>query len=267
MKKSLGILLTIILVTSIVITGCNSSSDNDKVIVVGASPEPHAQMLKLIADDLEKEGYELKIVEFTDYVKPNLALDEKELDANFFQHLPYLLEFNEKNNLDLVSLANIHIEPMGLYSNKISDISELKDGAEIAIPSDTVNGGRALLILEDNGLIKLKEGVELNATENDIVENPKNITIRPLEAAQLPRSLDDVDAAVINGNYALQANLNPTKDALLIEKSNSPFANIVAIRKGEENSPKLQALVKALQSDEVRAFIEEKYNGGVIPSF
>ncbi len=267
MKKSLSILLAIILITSILITGCQSNAGNDKLIVVGASPEPHAQMLKLIADDLEKEGYELKIVEFTDYVKPNLALDEKELDANFFQHLPYLLDFNEKNGLDLVSLASIHIEPMGLYSSKINDISQLKYGAEIAIPSDTVNGGRALLILEDNGLIKLKEGVELNATENDIVENPKNLIIRPLEAAQLPRSLEDVDAAVINGNYALQAGLNPTKDALLIERSDSPFANIVAIRKGEENSPKLQALVKALQSDKIKTFIEENYDGGVIPSF
>ncbi len=267
MKKSLSILLAVILVTSIVITGCQSKAGDDKVIVVGASPEPHAQMLKLVADDLEKEGYELKIIEFTDYVKPNLALDEKELDANFFQHLPYLEDFNAQNNLDLVALANTHIEPMGLYSNKFTDISELKDGAEIAIPNDTVNGSRALLFLEDNGLIKLKKGVGFKATEKDIVDNPKNITIIPLEAAQLPRALDDVDASAINGNYALQAGLNPTKDAILIERSDSPYANIVAIRKGEENSPKLKALVKALQSDKVKAFIEEKYEGGVIPSF
>lgn len=267
MKKSLSILLVLILITAIAITGCQSKTGNDKVIVVGASPEPHAQILKFVADELEKEGYELKIVEFTDYVKPNLALDEKELDANFFQHLPYLEGFNKENNLDLVALANIHIEPMGLYSNKFNDISEIQDGAEIAIPNDTVNGGRALLLLEDKGLITLKEDVGLEATENDIIDNPKNITIRPLEAAQLPRSLDDVDGAVINGNYALQAGLNPTEDAVLLESGDSPYANIVAIRKGEENSPKLQALVKALQSEEVKTFIEENYNGGVIPSF
>ena len=267
MKKSLSILLAIILVTSIMITGCQANANNDKVIVVGASPEPHAQMLKLIADDLEKEGYELKIIEFTDYVKPNLALAEKELDANFFQHLPYLQDFNEKNNLDLVPLASIHIEPMGLYSNKFKSISELKDGAEIAIPNDTVNGNRALLLLEENGLIKLKEDAGFDATEKDIVDNPKNLKITSLEAAQLPRALEDVDAAIINGNYALEAGLNPVKDAVILEKSNSPYANIVAVRKGEENSPKLQALVKALQSDKVKTFIEENYDGGVIPSF
>lgn len=267
MKKSLSILLAIILVTSILITGCQSSAGDDKVIIVGASPEPHAQMLKLVADNLEEEGYELKIIEFIDYVKPNLALDEKELDANFFQHFPYLENFNKENNLDLVSLANIHIEPMGLYSNNIVDINELKDGANIAIPNDTVNGNRALLLLEDNGLIKLKEDAGFDATENDIVYNPKNLEIISLEAAQLPRALEDVDAAIINGNYALQAGLNPTEDAVLIERSDSPYANIVAIRKGEENSPKLEALVKALQSDEIKAFIEENYDGGVVPSF
>ncbi len=267
MKKSLNILLAIILITTIAITGCQSKADNDKVIVVGASPEPHAQILGLVADDLKSEGYELKIVEFTDYVKPNLALADKELDANFFQHLPYLQDFNEKNKLDLVSLGNIHIEPMGLYSNKIKNINELKDGSEIAIPSDTVNGGRALLVLEDNGLIKLKEGAGLSATENDIVENPKNLKFRSLEAALLPRALDEVDAAIINGNYALQAKLSPTKDAILLERSDSPYANIIAVRKGEENSPKLQALLKALQSEKVKAFIEKEYNGGVIPSF
>ncbi|MFA5522881.1 MAG: MetQ/NlpA family ABC transporter substrate-binding protein [Tissierellales bacterium] len=267
MKKSLNLLLAIILVTAIAITGCQSNSNKDKVIVVGASPKPHAELLKLVADDLEKEGYKLKVVEFTDYVKPNLALDEKELDANFFQHLPYLEDFNAEKGLDLVALASTHIEPMGLYSNNFSNISELKDGAEIAIPNDTVNGSRALLFLEDNGLIKLKEGVGFKATEKDIVDNPKNITIRPLEAAQLPRALDDVDAATINGNYALQAGLNPTKDAVLIERSDSPYSNIIAIRKGEENNPKLQALVKALQSDEVKSFIEEQYEGGVVPSF
>lgn len=267
MKKSLNILLAIILVTAIAITGCQSKADNDKVIIVGASPDPHAKLLSLVADDLEKKGYELKIVEFTDYVKPNLALDEKELDANFFQHFPYLEDFNEKNNIDLVSLGNVHLEPMGLYSNKISDINELKDGAEISIPNDNVNGGRALLLLEDKGIIKLKEGVGLTATENDIAENPKNLKFRPLEAALLPRTLDEVDASIINGNYALQANLSPTKDAVLLERSDSPYANIVAIRKGEENKPKLQALLKALQSEEVKTFIEENYNGGVIPSF
>ncbi|WIV11477.1 MetQ/NlpA family ABC transporter substrate-binding protein [Proteiniborus sp. MB09-C3] len=267
MKKSLNVLLAIILITTIAITGCQSKSENDKVIVVGASPEPHAQMLELIADDLAKEGYELKIVEFTDYVKPNLALDEKELDANFFQHLPYLEDFNEKNSLDLVSLASTHIEPMGLYSKQIDNIDELNDGAEIAIPNDTVNGSRALLFLEDKGLIELKEGAGFSATEKDIVKNPKNLKFKLLEAALLPRALDEVDAAAINGNYALQANLSPSKDAILLERSDSPYANIVAIRKGEENSPKLKALVKALQSDKIKNFIKEKYGDGVVPSF
>lgn len=267
MKKSLSILITIILITAVVITGCQSKSSDDKVIKIGASPEPHAQLLNLVADDLKNEGYELKIVEFTDYVKPNFALAEKELDANFFQHLPYLQDFSEKNNLELVSLANIHLEPMGFYSNKIKDISELKDGSVIAIPNDTVNGGRALLLLEDKGLIKLKEGVGLDATKEDIAENPKALEFEALEAAQLPRALDDVNAAIINGNYALQAGLAPTKDAILIERADSPYANIIAVRKGEENSPKLQALVKALQSEEIRDFIEKEYGGGVIPSF
>lgn len=267
MKKYISVLLVILLFTSVIITGCQSKDDNDKVIIVGASPEPHGEMLNLIKEDLEKEGYELQIIEFTDYVRPNFAVAEKELDANFFQHLPYLLDFNEKNKLDLVSLGNVHIEPMGLYSNKISDINELKDGATIAIPNDTVNGGRALALLEDKGLIKLKEGVGLNATENDIVENNKNLIIKPLEAALLPRTLDEVDAALINGNYAIQANLSAAKDAILLERPDSPFANIVAIRKGEENNPKLKALLKALQSDKIKSFIQEKYEGEVVPSF
>lgn len=265
MKRILVVLIAGLLVLSFV--GCGQNKSNENLIRIGVSPEPHAKIIELIKDDLEKQGIKVEIIEFTDYVKPNLALAEGELDANFFQHEPHMNNFKEENNIDIVSIGAVHVETMGLYSSKYSSIDELKDNCEIAIPNDPTNGGRALLLLQKYGLIKLRDGVDILATENDIIENPKNIKFVPLEAAQLPRVLDDVDGAVINGNYALEAGLVPTRDALILEDKDSPYANIVAVRAGEENQEKFKKLMEALHSEKVRKFIEENYNGGVIPVF
>lgn len=266
MKKILSLVLITILALSL-LAGCAPKVSGSDEIKIGVSPEPHAKLISLIKDDLEKEGIKVTITEFTDYVQPNLAVDEKELDANFFQHLPYLEDFNKKENINLVSLGNVHVEPMALYSKTVKSLNELKDGAEIAIPNDTVNGGRALILLEDNGLIKLKEGAGLQATEHDIVENPKNLKITAVEAASLPSHLDGIDGAVINGNYALEAGLNPVEDGLIVEGKDSPYANIVAVRAGEETQEKFVKLIKALQSDKVKKYIEDNYDGGVVPAF
>lgn len=229
---------------------------------------PHAQILNVVKPLLEKEGITLEIVEFTDYVQPNLKLAEKELDANYFQHIPYLEDFSKEHNLDLTYIAKVHIEPMGIYSQKIKNLSELKEGATIAIPNDATNGGRALLLLQSAGVIKLKPDAGIKATVNDIVENPKKkLKISELEAATLPRVLSDVDAAVINTNYALEAGLIPTKDALFIESANSPYVNVLVVRKGDESRPELKKLAEALNSPEVKKFIEETYKGAVVPAF
>jgi len=270
MKKI--VLLTLIVVLSLsLLTGCSQSNKNDKKIVIGASPTPHAEILQVVKEVLAEKGYELEIKEFTDYVQPNLTLDTGELDANYFQHKPYLDDFNKENNTKLVSIAAIHYEPLGLYPGKTKSLEELKDGAQIAVPNDTTNEARALLLLEAQGLIKVNPEAGLKATINDIIENPKNIKIVEIEAAQLPRSLQDVDMAVINGNYAIQAGLNVAKDALAKEEKDSmaaeTYANIIAVREGNENSEKLKALVEALKSEKVRQFIEEKYQGSVVPVF
>lgn len=267
MKKSILLLLTFILISSLVLSGCGEKGDDESVLSIGASPVPHAQILELIKDDLKAEGIELKIIEFTDYVTPNMALADGEIDANFFQHKPYLDNFAKENNLDLVSLVAVHIEPLGFYSDKIDDIEDLKDGSTIAIPNDPTNEGRALILLQNNGLIKLKDDAGLEATEKDIAENPKNLKFETLEAAQLPRVLKDFDGAVINGNFALDAGLTPTEDALILEDGNSPYVNIIAVRKDNENDPKFEALIKAIQSEKVKKFIEENYDGGVVPAF
>ena len=237
------------------------------VLSVGATPEPHAQILKVVEPLLKEEGIELKIVEFTDYILPNIALSDGEIDANFFQHAPYMNSFAESNNTKLQAAANVHVEPLGLYSKKLTSIDELNDGAKIAIPNDPTNGGRALLLLQQNGFIKLAENAGLEATEKDIVENPKNISFVPLDAPQLPRSLDDVDASIINTNYALEAGLNPLTDALILENEDSPYANILAVRPDNANEENIQKLVKALTSPEVKNFINEKYKGAIIPAF
>lgn len=269
MKKRLkSFLLASTLIASLALVGCGSDSKSgNTVLKVGASPEPHAAMLELVKDDLKKEGIDLEIVEYSDYVQPNVSLSDKEIDANFFQHLPYLESFNKEKGTDLISLGSVHIEPMGAYSEKIKTIDELADGASVTIPNDATNGARALLLLETNGLIKLNESAGFNATEKDIVENPKNLKFQALEAATLPRTLKDVDLAIINGNFALQGGLNPVADALLIEENSSPYGNIIAIRNGDENRPELQKLLKALQSDEIKDYIETKFKGSVIPGF
>lgn len=273
MKKTVWALAGLLALGALV-AGCSGekkeaaqSSDKKVVLKVGATPVPHAEILNEIKPLLAKDGIDLQIIEFTDYVKPNLSLNDKEIDANFFQHEPYLKKFAADRKLDLVNLVAVHIEPMGVYSKKLKDIKSVPDGAKVAIPNDPTNGGRALNILAKAGLIKLKDGVGISATVGDIVENPKNLKITEAEAAMLPRTLDDVDLAVINSNFAMEAKLNPTKDALFIEPKDSPYANIVAVRKGDENRKEIQALKKALTSPEVKKFIEEKYKGAVIPAF
>lgn len=208
----------------------------------------------------------MEIIEFTDYVQPNLALNDKNLDANYFQHKPYLDEFVRSRNLKLVSAGAIHLEPMSVFSKKIKDLKDLPDGARVAIPNDPTNGGRALLVLQSAGLIKLRDGAPITATPQDITENKKNLQFSELEAPQLPRSLEDADISVININFALEAKLNP-KDAIFTESSDSPYANIVAVREGDENRPEIKKLIEALTSQESKDFIEKKYNGAIKAAF
>ena len=235
------------------------------VIKIGATPVPHVEILEAVKPLLKAKGYDLEIVEFTDYVTPNIAVNEGELDANFFQHLPYLEEFNKNKNTDLVKTVNVHLEPMGLYSNKIKALSELEDGATIAVPNDPTNESRALDILVKEGLLTFKD-VDFK-TVVDIIENPKNLKIKELDAPQLPRVLDEVDAAIINTNYALSANLNPLKDAIIIESKDSPYANIVVVKKGNENKDSIKALNEVINSEKIRTFIKEKYQGSIVEAF
>jgi len=238
----------------------------DKTIVIGVTPFPHKDIMTVVKGVLAKEGYDLQIKEFTDYVTPNTALAEKSLDANFFQHVPYLENMNKEKNLGLIWVAKIHIEPLGLYSKKIKKLNEIKTGAQIAIPNDPTNCARALRLLEKNGLIKVKAGDLVTA--KDVTYNPKKIKFHELDAAQLPRTLQDVDASVINTNFAVEAKLIPAKDAIIIEGKDSPYANVIAVRAADKNSPKIKALVKAANSKEVRAFIErELVPKGIVPAF
>lgn len=253
-------------------TGSNGSgadSKDDKVIKIGVTPKPHKEIVDAAVPLLEKEGYKVEITEFNDYVQPNTAVEEGSLDVNFFQHTPYLNEQVQSRGLHLKSVAAIHLEPMGLYSKKITSLDELKDGSTIAVPNDPSNEARALKLLAANGLIKIKDG-EL-VIPADITENPKNLQFSELEAAAVPRAVDDVDAAVINGNYAIEAGFDPTANAIVKEDKDSeaakPYANIVVVKEGNENLEKIQALIKALTSDEVRDFINKEYNGAVIPVF
>ncbi|WP_272493782.1 MULTISPECIES: MetQ/NlpA family ABC transporter substrate-binding protein [Helicobacter] len=268
-KKILGICgLTGLLVFS----GCGDSKEStatqttETKLIVGATPEPHAILLQEIAPKLKSEGITLEIKEFTDYVTPNLSLNDGSLDANFFQHKPYLDSFNKERGTNLVSVANIHLEPMGVYSNKIKSLDELKEGDLVSLPNDPSNGARALRVLEANGVIKLKEGVELVSAQ-DIVENPKKLNFKEMDAPQLARALNDVTISVINTNFALLAGLNPLDDAIALESKESPFANIVVVKAGRENDAAIQKLVQALQSQEIKDFILEKYKGAILPSF
>lgn len=239
-------------------------------IIVGASPAPHAEILRAAQDVLAQKGYELEVLEYVDYIQPNLALESGDLDANYFQHFPYLESFNEENGTKLVSAASIHYEPFGIYAGKASSLEELADGATVAVPNDTSNEARALLLLEAQGLIKLKDGADLTVTKNDIVENPKNLSLYEVEAAQIPRVVEDVDVAVINGNYAIEAGFK-VSEALAVEDSESiaatTYGNVIAVREGQENDAKTKALVEALTSDEVKSFIESTYDGAVVPLF
>ena len=263
MKKLAAFALVLVLVLS--------GSALAETIRVGASITPHAEILNVVKPILAEQGYDLEVVEYTDYVLPNTATESGELDANYFQHITYMNNFNEENGTHLVSVAAIHYEPFGIYAGKTASLEELPDGAKIAIPNDGTNEARALLLLEAQGLITLNEGVGLTATKLDIAENPHNYDIQEIEAAQLPRSLGSVDIAVINGNYAIDAGLKAS-DALAVEDGASEviqqnYANVLVTKEGNENNEALLALAAALKSDAVRAFIEETYEGAVVPLF
>ena len=263
------------LAASVLLTACGGgqqaggdAAKSEVTLKIGATPVPHAEMLAEIKNDLKDKGITLEVIEFNDYVQPNIALNDKELDANFFQHEPYLNDFvKEHKEMKIKNAAGIHVEPMGIYSHKIKDLAELADGAKVSIPNDPTNGGRALLLLEKAGLLKLKDGVKETATVQDIAENPKNLVITEVEAAQLPRTLDDVDISVINTNFAMNAELNPIKDALFMEDKTSPYVNIIVVREGDENRAEIKELISALQNDKMKKFIEEKYNGAIVPAF
>ncbi|MBQ9988866.1 MAG: MetQ/NlpA family ABC transporter substrate-binding protein [Clostridia bacterium] len=275
MKKCIRLLaLTLAVVCMLALSACGGKESELKKITIGASPAPHAEILALIKDDLKAEGYELVIKEFNDYVLPNTALDAKELDANYFQHLPYLENFNVENGTKLVSVGGIHFEPLGIYAGKSSDLKAVPQGAKIAVPNDTTNEARALMLLESQGIIKLKEGAGLTATKLDIVENPYNVEIEELAAEQIPRVLPDVDFGVINGNVALAAGLEysavlVTEDVTTGEMATfaNTYVNILVVREGDENREDIQALLKALKSDKVKNYITEHYNGLVIAMF
>ncbi len=250
--------------------GSSSGSAADTTIKVGASVTPHAEILDQVKDTLAQEGYQLEVVEYNDYVLPNTALEDGDLDANYFQHITYLNDFNEENGTHLTDVASIHFEPFGLYAGQSASIAELPDGATIAVPNDTTNEARALLLLEQEGLITLNPDAGLSATVVDIVENPKNLNIQEVEAAQLARVLPDVNLAAINGNYALEAGLK-VSDAIATESSESDaakaYANVLVVKEGTENEPKIQALIDALESDTVKDFIEQNYDGAVVAVF
>lgn len=264
----------ILLVLAGLATGVSSFAA--ETITVGASPVPHAEMLKFVQPELAKQGYTLKVIEFSDYITPNLALSQKQIDANFFQHQPYLDQYNKDHKTDLVALVKVHLEPMGVYANSDSEakfikskkVTDVAQKSKIGVPNDPTNEGRALNLLQANGILKIKAGVAY-PTKRDIVGNPYNVQIVELDPAMLPRSLagKQLDLAVINSNYALSANLKPTRDAVILENKNSPFANIIAVRPDELNQPKMKALAKAMTSPEMKKFIEQKYNGAIVPSF
>lgn len=248
-------------------TGDKNAAEGQVTLKVGASPVPHAEVLNNVKDALAKEGIKLEVVEFSDYIQPNMALSDKELDANYFQHKPYLDNFISEHQLKLVSVGAVHIEPMGIYSHSVTDLAAVPQGSKVAIPNDPTNCGRALLLLQEAGLIKLNPNAGIMATVADITDNPKQLAFSELEAAQVPRSLDDVALAVINTNFAIEAGLTPSQDALQIESKESPYVNIVVVRQGDENRPEIQKLMKALQSQSTKDFLEKKYNGAIFPAF
>lgn len=273
-KKILALALAGVLVVG-ALTGCGSSKSessdkktDDKKITVAASATPHAEILEEAKTLLKDKGYELEVKVFDDYVQPNNVVESGEFDANYFQHVPYLEQFNEEKGTHLVVAGKIHYEPFGIYPGTKKDLKDIAKGDKIAVPNDTTNEARALLLLQDNGIIKLKEGAGIKATVNDVEENPNNIEIVELEAAQVPRVVNEVAYVVLNGNYALEANYTVKKDALAYEKSDSEaaktYVNVIAVKEGNENSKKIKALVDVLKSDSIKKFINEKYDGAVI---
>lgn len=244
-----------------------AESQETVTLNVAASPTPHAEILKQCVPILAEQGIDLQIHEYSDYVVPNTAVEDGDEDANYFQHVPYLDDFNTTRGTHLVSVTGVHIEPMGIYAGRVSSLEDLPDGAVIAVPNDATNEGRALLLLEAQGLITLDDSSNLTATPNNIVDNPKNLEFQELEAATIPSVLADVDLAVINSNYALGAGLNPTTDALAIESSDSPYVNVLVVKEGNENNEAIQALVDALHSDTIRDYITETFDGAVVPAF
>ena len=253
---------------SIAFAGASSQAGAAEV-KVGASPTPHAEILQAAIPLMKAKGHELKIIEYADYVQPNMALDAGDLDANYFQHQPYLTDFNKEKGTSLVPIAFVHYEPFGIYAGKTKSMKDLKDGAIVAVPNDTTNEARALLLMQDQGLIKLKDGAGLTATRRDIVDNPRKFKIEELEAAQLVRSLPDVDIAIINGNYAILGGLK-VADALAVEADDSvaaaTYANVLVVRAGDENRPELKALADALRGEKAHAFMKAKYEGAVLPA-
>lgn len=289
-KKTALVLIVLALISTSLLTACQSNpatptpteavpatstSATESAVTaplkirIGVSPVPHGDIVNFIKESLAPAvGLEIEVIEFSDYVLPNLALQDGSIDINFFQHLPYLTDFNASNGTDLVSIAGVHIEPLGIYSNSLQSLDGLPENAVVAIPNDASNGGRALNLLAGNGLLKLKDGVGYSATVTDITENPKNLKISELEAAQLVRSLEDTSISVINGNYAIQGGLTPAEDALALESGeNNPYVNILAVKHGNESNPAIQLFVSLITSNEVKQFIEEKYAGSVIPAF
>lgn len=292
MKKLLALTLALVLCLGLAACGGGTSTDTDTnadtssdadtngdatangetiTLTVGATPNPHAEILAQVKDDLAAEGIDLVVKEYSDYVVPNTAVEEGDLDANYFQHTPYMEKFNEENGTHLVSVGKIHYEPMGIYPGLTKTLEELPDGATIAVPNDATNEARALQLLAAQGLIELKEDAGLNATPNDITSNPKNLQFKELEAAMLPQTASEVDLSVINSNFAMEGGMNPATDSLASEDADSEaaqtFANIIAVKEGHENDPAIQALVKALQSEKVKEYIEKTYSGAVVAVF
>lgn len=269
-KKSL---LVLGVCATLFVSGCsksdtqsqNTNKENVK-LVVGATPEPHAKMLQQVIPLLQKEGITLEIKEFNDYVTPNLSLNDGSLDANFFQHKPYLVSFNKEKNTKLLSIGSVHLEPMGVYSKKIKNLEELQNGNVVTLPNDPSNGARALRVLEANGVIKLKEGVELVSAQ-DIIENPKNLQFKEMDAPLLARTLDDATISIINTNFALLAGLNPLNDAIVLEDKESPYANILVVKEEKANDENLKKLLNALQSQTMKDFILNEYKGAILPAF
>ena len=275
-KKILALLLVLTMVLAV---GCNSKKETAKdttdgkaqseleVVKVGATATPHGEILEALEKDFEDEGIKVEYVNFDDYVMPNIALDSGDIDANFFQHKQYLEQENEEKGYKIVSAGDIHSEPMGVYSTKYKSLDEIPEGGEIVIPDDPTNGGRALILLEKNGLIKLDDNTNLSATEANIVENPKNLKFTAMQAVNIPSAYADLDAGVINSNYALTVDLNPSKDSIVMEGNDTPYVNIVAVKEENKDKESIKKLIKVLTSENAKKFIEEKYKGAVVPAF